>query len=745
MEDLRSGLGMRPLPVRRSAATESFMPPEDLTGEKEFVKTTKRAITRRGVLWLGQTCNIRCHFCYFLDRIKSGDHPEHPFMSQAKAETICFTLRHYYNNNAIDIQGGEPLLFKGIYDLVSFCDKIGLHPTLITNGILLADRGICVKLKEAGVRDLLISVHALEEVYDSIVGTPGASKKQMLGIRNCREFGIPFRFNVVLSKWALRQYVDIARLAVETCARVVNFIAFNPFEDQASGKRSTDNVARYTEVAEELSKALDVLDDADVEANVRYLPICMVKEHHRKSVYDFQQLPYDLHEWDYASWSWTGQTEQRMRDCDCTAPITLEEATYAYGRPLDALPFVNRLPFFDAFADAKRYVYEKLAGYPRIRLATMQAYHKVLEWAFARAASQGRSAYTPCGPDPALYRENGRLRAKNHCQYLYSPKCSQCRAKPICDGFHGDYVAMFSADEASPIGDGETIDDPCRFTAAQRKVVEKRDYEWFFGSSSEAKRPGYVPSADRCAVCGSDHVTRGRHRSDGEIVSCSECGHLFVVCSEKVDTVIEARYQGLSYWEQDRHHQGIRSLTSEQEWVGFVSARWAALKEHEVVSDDTPERLRVLEIGCSEGRVLAELKKKGHLVLGLEPNREVALLGRNEFRIPILDCSVESCEFPENAFDLILSFHCLEHLMDPARVVLRCFGWLAPGGKLLFEVPVGDDEIDNMDHFHFFSSASATRITESVFGNARLTESGYRRIDGKDMRSVLVSAQKRVY
>jgi len=146
---------------------------------EKFHKTAQRVITRRGVLWLGQTCNIRCHFCYFLDRIKASGHPEHPFMSLGKAKQICWHVRYYYENDSIDIQGGEPLLFNGIYDLARFCHEIGLHPTLITNGILLTKREICVKLKESGVRDLLISVHALGEVYDTIVGTPGASVKQM--------------------------------------------------------------------------------------------------------------------------------------------------------------------------------------------------------------------------------------------------------------------------------------------------------------------------------------------------------------------------------------------------------------------------------------------------------------------------------------------------------------------------------------------------------------------------------------
>ncbi|MCC6485915.1 MAG: hypothetical protein IT364_00310, partial [Candidatus Hydrogenedentes bacterium] len=39
-------------------------------------KTTKRVLTKRAVMWLGQTCNLRCYFCYFLNRIDDAHHPE---------------------------------------------------------------------------------------------------------------------------------------------------------------------------------------------------------------------------------------------------------------------------------------------------------------------------------------------------------------------------------------------------------------------------------------------------------------------------------------------------------------------------------------------------------------------------------------------------------------------------------------------------------------------------------------------
>ena len=78
----------------------------------EVKKTTRRVLTRRGVVWLGQTCNQRCYFCYFINRIEDHKHPEHAFMSLDKARRIMDTLRHFYGNRSVDIQGGEPTVHR---------------------------------------------------------------------------------------------------------------------------------------------------------------------------------------------------------------------------------------------------------------------------------------------------------------------------------------------------------------------------------------------------------------------------------------------------------------------------------------------------------------------------------------------------------------------------------------------------------------------------------------------------------
>lgn len=415
-----------------------------------YPRTMHRTLTRRGVMWLGQTCNLRCHFCYFLDRIENANHVEHAFMSLDKAKEICRTLRDEYGNTAIDIQGGEPTLFPGIYDLVAYCKDIGLHPTLITNALVLAKKEKCIEFRDAGIRDFLISVQGLGPQHDMAVGLEGAHEKQMVALKNLQEVGIPFRFNCVMSKAATPQLPAIATLTIETGANAINFLTFNPFEDQlAAGVRTDRNVPRYSEVSAPLSEALDRLEAAGIEANVRYFPLCMVEERHRKSIYNFKQLPYDHHEWDYASWTWTGIQSQRSRP----------------GPPSPVVPLEYRVttgPFKSVTGPVKRLLEKD----ERVASLAKRAYGAVSR---ATAGEQSQEE---------LYWNNGELRAVEHCDYRYPKACTKCDLRSICDGFHGDYAAMFGADEATAVRDAGRVVHPAHYIRRQEKIVEDEDRGW---------------------------------------------------------------------------------------------------------------------------------------------------------------------------------------------------------------------------------------------------------------------------
>lgn len=404
---------------------------------RELSLTQEKSLTRRAVLWLGQTCNLKCEFCYFIDRVADKSHPEHAFMSLAKAQQICRTVAEFYGNSCIDIQGGEPTLYRDIFELIRYCNSIGLAPTLISNALLLDDLELCRNYREAGVRDFLVSVQGLGEVHDRIVGCPGAHRRQMAALANLQQLGIPFRFNVVMSKQAVPQLPEIAELAVASGAFVVNFIAFNPFADQdGAGKRCRDNVPRYSEVKPHLTAALDLLEQAGIEANVRYFPLCMVEERHRKSVYNFQQLSYDPHEWDFGSWGWTGLIQQRTREGDVSPPIQPGTVRAIY-RCKELL--------------------KRIAGSSRLTPLLHRGYGLLNRVTGSLASRE------------AVYRKVARLHAEEHCRYCYGSACSTCRLVDICDGFHGDYAAIFGTGELEPVSGGERIDDPCHYIGRQKK------------------------------------------------------------------------------------------------------------------------------------------------------------------------------------------------------------------------------------------------------------------------------------
>lgn len=412
------------------------------------VKTKKRVLNRRGVLWLGQTCNLRCYFCYFLNRIDDASHPEHSFMTLEKAKEICHTLRYFYGDTAIDIQGGEPTIHPDILELIRYCAEIGLYPTLITNGLVLAKKEKLQEFKDAGVRDFLVSLHGIDDVHDEVVCRKGSYVKIIKAIENMAELGVPFRFNCTMSKPVVPLLPEIARKAVQYDARAVNFIAFNPFEDQETGIRTHDNVSSYSEIKKTLTEAMDILDAADIECNVRYMPICIGEERHRKNFYNFQQLPYDHHEWNYESWMWTGMQPQRMKESALNTP-------YRLGR------LARRLYVSDAHA-----LIEKEAQQP-LKARLMYAGQRAT--AQLGALVLGKEYW---------YRREARLRATQDLHYEHHEKCEECALRNICDGFHGDYANFHGTDEADPIRDIPLADDPLFYIRDQEKMVEEEDKAW---------------------------------------------------------------------------------------------------------------------------------------------------------------------------------------------------------------------------------------------------------------------------
>jgi pyruvate-formate lyase-activating enzyme len=260
-----------------------------------------RRLTRRGVLWLGLRCDVRCTFCYdeHVPAAQKG------WLGVGDAIAALEKFRFYYGNQFVDFMGGEPTLHPGILEIFAHAARIGLRPTVITHGMHLANPGRAQAFAEAGVHDFLVSVHGTGGTVAAIHGRgKNNAARQRRALDNLRALGIPFRFNVTVIRDNLTQLEAIAALAGQAGARVVNFLTFNPYFEWARTPEPAFQ-PRHSEAAPYLARAIDACTRLGVEANVRYLPLCQLPGY-QAHVYTGFQLPYDTHEWDYNSWYDTG-------------------------------------------------------------------------------------------------------------------------------------------------------------------------------------------------------------------------------------------------------------------------------------------------------------------------------------------------------------------------------------------------------------------------------------------------------
>jgi SAM-dependent methyltransferase len=249
-----------------------------------------------------------------------------------------------------------------------------------------------------------------------------------------------------------------------------------------------------------------------------------------------------------------------------------------------------------------------------------------------------------------------------------------------------------------------------------------------------------------CPTCGEKATLFRRTFMKYLLFRCASCTHVF---AKNLPSAEEIRrfYKGFDYFIQDRVHQGIDSLTEEAQWTGWLSKRLDSIALFDGLATrgkGDAAALDILEVGCSEGKLLQRLKSLGHRVVGCDINAGLVESSSAVLGVEIIPKALEDCGFREESFDLVISYHTFEHLVDPRRTLERCRDLLRPGGKAIIEVPIGAEEFENPHHFHHFTAESAREMFERVFGNATVKKDGYVTGNGVPIESVFAGAVKEI-
>ena len=146
-------------------------------------------------------------------------------------DQIQTTIKSWVNEYDMEISpgfhftGGEPILRTDLLYILDYAGQCGFNTSLLSNGTLISP-DIAGKLREAGIRDVQVSLDGTERVHDRIRGT-GSFKRALLGIENLVHQGIDTYINMTLSKLNMNEIDGLVCLARDlgiqmvTCSRLV--------------------------------------------------------------------------------------------------------------------------------------------------------------------------------------------------------------------------------------------------------------------------------------------------------------------------------------------------------------------------------------------------------------------------------------------------------------------------------------------------------------------------------------------
>lgn len=129
----------------------------------------------------------------------------------------------------IRFTGGEPLLYKGLNELISYASQLGIPEiSMTTNGIGLATR--IIELKKCGLTNINISLDSIKEYkYNAL--TNGANLKEVfLSIDACKMAGVNVTINCIAIKdFNDDELIDFMKMTIgnEIDVRLIELLPFN--------------------------------------------------------------------------------------------------------------------------------------------------------------------------------------------------------------------------------------------------------------------------------------------------------------------------------------------------------------------------------------------------------------------------------------------------------------------------------------------------------------------------------------
>ena len=221
------------------------------------------------VLYITTKCNFKCQMCNIWKKSDKMD---------LNAEKIKSVLKEvskscYY----FTISGGEPLLRKDIFEILSFAKQQIPYVHLVTNGYLV-NEDIAKKLAKTKIDEVSISIDGLEKTHDNIRGVKGAYKNAVNAIILLKKFApdIKIVVNTIIVKDNVQELKELTKLTESLKV----YQKFQPINQHPS----------FHEIGRE-SKKLSDFTSEDIAEIRKFLDYISKKRHVINSSYFLSEIP----------------------------------------------------------------------------------------------------------------------------------------------------------------------------------------------------------------------------------------------------------------------------------------------------------------------------------------------------------------------------------------------------------------------------------------------------------------------
>ncbi len=171
-------------------------------------------------LVLTEQCNHSCNYCF-----KSSENAQNDELGVSDWLRVIDEAAEL-GVQEISFTGGEPTLFPGFLELVTYASKKGMYPRILTNGTTLyGDKA--ARLREAGAEYVHLSLPAVSQaVFEKVTCAKGTLPKVIQSVSDLKKNGFYIRAKMVLTTENLE---DVASVLDFCIAQKIDYVFLAPF------------------------------------------------------------------------------------------------------------------------------------------------------------------------------------------------------------------------------------------------------------------------------------------------------------------------------------------------------------------------------------------------------------------------------------------------------------------------------------------------------------------------------------